>query len=128
RRASRRLNRMRMANANGDNVISQEEITAAANARFARLDRNGDGSIDKADISALTDERRDFRVQRFLARFGAQTSGTVTRKAFMTQASERFERRDANGDGVLTRDEMRTKRGGRGRGYRRDRMKSYDRI
>jgi Ca2+-binding EF-hand superfamily protein len=37
---------------NGDGVVSQEEYLAAAKARFARIDKNGDGFIDAGELPA----------------------------------------------------------------------------
>lgn len=119
RRARRMLDRLRRANTNGDGTVSRDEIEAAANARFDRWDATGDGALSRDDMTAMSAQRTEFRVQRFIARFGAQETGQVTRDQFLQRAEERFQRRDANGDGVLTRDEMGRKRGGRGRGYHR---------
>ena len=117
-RGMRMLRMLRGADTDGNGEITKAEATAHAEKRFARFDRNSDGTVDEADREAFQNEMRDYRVKRFLHRFGAAESGEVTREAFLARASERFERRDLDGDGVLSRREMRRgKRWGRGRGH-----------
>ena len=43
---------MKMADANGDKVITQAEFRTAAESRFAKSDTNGDGSISAAERQA----------------------------------------------------------------------------
>ncbi|MEO1264316.1 MAG: EF-hand domain-containing protein [Pseudomonadota bacterium] len=119
RRGRRLLRGLRQADANNDGRITQDEATAASDARFARFDRNSDGKLDQADREAFQQETRDYRVERFLHRFEAREAGSIARSAFMTRAEERFARRDLNNDGVLRGGELRRGRGrGRGRGWR----------
>lgn len=40
---------MMRADTNGDGVVTRAEFAAASAARFARMDRNGDGKLDMAD-------------------------------------------------------------------------------
>ncbi len=78
---------------------------------FATMDTNGDGSITLEDIEAL-------RAQRF-AEIDTDGNGQVSREEFMNhaaaQAGERagamFDRMDADGDGVLSRDAIEARRG-----------------
>ncbi|MEY4869742.1 MAG: hypothetical protein RIS11_936, partial [Pseudomonadota bacterium] len=53
----RRMDKMALADSNGDKAISQSEFRAAAEARFAKADTNKDGSI-------TPDERRAGRQGR----------------------------------------------------------------
>ncbi len=115
RRGRRFMHILRDADANGDNTISLEEAQAAAAKRFARWDRNQDGAVDKTDIDALRQEIADYRLRRFMHRFGAK-DGKLTRDQFTKFRDERFARLDFNGDNQLSRDEMPMRRG---RGWKR---------
>jgi Ca2+-binding EF-hand superfamily protein len=106
------LNRLREADANKDGVITLDEVLAQASKRFDLMDRNKDGALDKSDFDALRKEMTDYRVQRFMHRFGADKDGKVTREQFMNAAKERFARLDANKDGKADRED------GSGRGRR----------
>lgn len=99
------LRLLRDADANKDGVVTLDEALAAADQRFAGLDRNKDGVIDKADGDALRAETVDYRVKRFIHYFGADADGKVTKEQFAAKAKERFARMDLNNDGTISRDE-----------------------
>jgi Ca2+-binding EF-hand superfamily protein len=99
------LRLLRDADANKDGAITLDEAMAAAEKRFAGLDRNKDGVIDTADRDALRAETVDYRVKRFIHYFGADADGKVTKEQFAAKAKERFARMDLNNDGTISRDE-----------------------
>ena len=107
---------LREADANKDGVITRDEALAAAERRFAGLDRNKDGALDKADGDVLRKETADYRVQRFMHRYGADRDGKVTKDQFFAKAKERFARLDRDGDGTLSRGERGRHKGHRGHG------------
>ena len=118
----RLLTLLRGADANKDGVVMLDEVLAAADRRFATLDRNKDGTLDKADADALRKETVDYRARRFIHRFGAGSDGKVTKEQFFAKARERFARLDRDGDGTISRGERgghrergRHRRGGHGR-------------
>ena len=111
------LRLLRDADTNKDGVVTLDETLAAADKRFARLDRNKDGIVDKADGDALRAETVDYRVKRFIHNFGADSDGKVTKEQFAAKARERFARMDLNNDGTISRDERPGWR--RGHGERR---------
>lgn len=124
------LRHMLGADTNKDGEITIEEAQAIGAKRAARFDRNNDGNIDQADRDAMRGEMIDYRVRRFLHRFGANPDTGLTLEQFTTHRNERFARRDVDGDGVLSRRERRGgghgagrggrshhERGGRGRGH-----------
>jgi Ca2+-binding EF-hand superfamily protein len=102
----RRLLRVvRNADADKDGVVTLDEAMAAADKRFAGLDRNKDSVIDTADRDALRTETVAYRAKRFIHRFGADADGKVTKEQFAAKAKERFARMDINNDGTISRDE-----------------------
>ncbi len=96
---------LRGADANKDGVITLDEALAVADKRFAILDRNKDGSIDKVDFDGMRKEMVDYRVKRFIHQFGADKDGRVTRAQFNAKAAERFAQMDVNSDGTIARNE-----------------------
>lgn len=74
----------------GDGGITLEEIANAPEARFAALDTDGNGAVDRDELLAAAEARAAARVDRMLARA------------------------DADGDGLLTQEELAEMRGGRG--------------
>lgn len=105
---------LRGADADKDGVVTLAEALAAAEKRFATLDKTKDGVVDKADFEAMRKEMLDYRVKRFVHHFGGDKDNRVTREQFLAKAGERFARLDLNGDGTVARDEM-PGRGWRGR-------------
>lgn len=114
----RMLGLLRGADTNKDGVVTREEVLAAAEQRFATLDRNKDGTLDKSDGDALRRETAEYRALRFIHRFGADADGKVTKDQFFAKAKERFARLDRNADGTVSRGERgRHMGGGWGRGW-----------
>lgn len=104
-RFGRFLVRLRGADANNDGEITRAEVDAAAAKMFARFDRNKDGVIEKADFEVLKQETIAYRVQRFFHRYGAK-DGKLTLEQYTAERDRWFARWDANGDKVLSGDEM----------------------
>lgn len=110
------------ADTDGDGQISLSEFTARADLRpsaeeqFAAMDANSDGEVSKREMKRYHRERiREHRQRRTESRAAAldeDANGVVTQEEFLAGAPElptaleRFERRDANSDGVLTDDEL----------------------
>ena len=101
----------------GDGAISLAEAQANAPrlARdFAEFDADGDGKITRAEMHAVRSETREERQARAEERYkAADTNGDgaidlAEAQTGMPRAAQRFGDIDADGNGQLTREEMRT--------------------
>ncbi|WP_375286097.1 hypothetical protein [Sphingomonas sp.] len=83
------------ADANKDGVITRDEARAAADAMFARFDRNNDGRLTAEEMP------------RRHARADARPKREVSQAQFERKAMRRFDRIDANKDGQIAKAEIR---------------------
>ena len=97
-----------------DGVVTQEAFLANASKRFDDMDRYKDGVVDKADFDAMRKEMTDYRVKRFLHRYGADKDGKVTKEQFYKVAKEQFARLDRKGEGKINFEGGRSRWFGRG--------------
>ena len=103
--------------ADGDGKVTAEEITAARTARFAKIDADGDGKVTLKEIAALEEAAREARKNQMAARRLSDASGFVTADSngdgsisadeFTAMPNRMLERLDADGDGAVTKDEIR---------------------
>jgi Ca2+-binding EF-hand superfamily protein len=98
--------------------LTDEEIDSRIRERFARIDRNSDGVIDRSEVEAMMaaggrergmrqagrgDGRPgDTQAGRMLQRFDENRDGKVTKEEFMTSIKRRFAQMDLDGDGKIT--------------------------
>lgn len=121
-----RVARLTAMDANRDGTISVEERQAAmqarraehADARFAKLDANGDGSISRAEFDAGHAARPERTGAREGRRGGPRHAmrgpgregrerGPMVISEVAAKLGERFDKMDANRDGVISPDERR---------------------
>lgn len=118
RRGARFMRFLRGADTNGDNIITSDEAKVAALKRFDRFDRNKDQTVDKSDLDSLKSEAVDYRVKRFMHRYGGGAQGQVTKEQFAKFRDDRFARLDYNNDGELSRDELPGRHGRKSRRWK----------
>ena len=83
---------MAMADANKDGKISKAELTAALDARFAKMDRNRDGKLTKEDRELGRQARLD---ERFAA-LDSDRNGQISKAEFMAGHQARVGRPDGD--------------------------------
>jgi Ca2+-binding EF-hand superfamily protein len=108
------------ADANGDGIVTREEMLAEVDARFAKLDANKDGKITHEERQVFAEGSP--RGGRMMGRTDANGDGTITLEEQRAQANKRFDRIDTNHDGKIDQAErdaamqrMMSMRGGRDR-------------
>lgn len=97
------------ADANGDQRLSQSEYINDMARRVMKLDRNADGTIDKEERQAAMDDaanRARKRMERLLASEDQNSDGTITKAELDTILASRFTKLDADGDGLLAREDL----------------------
>jgi Ca2+-binding EF-hand superfamily protein len=103
----------------GDGALSSAEGEAAAEKMFDRRDANADGVLTAAEFTADKDNRQlsaerqqkldAYRAKRFAA-MDKDGNGQVSAAEYFAAAQQRFTAADANGDGRVTKDELRSLR------------------
>jgi Ca2+-binding EF-hand superfamily protein len=109
--------------------LSADEVDARIRERFARLDKNGDGIIDAAEIEAGLAARMATHMGSWrnrdqgqsampgtdlIRRFDENKDGKVTKEEFLGGIKRRFAEMDLNNDGRLSDDDLPPMMRGRG--------------
>jgi hypothetical protein len=101
---------------NKDGVVDRAEWKAGQEARFKRLDANGDGKLTQEELfartpavgtSVLPTDRQAQRQSTYFQLLDADKDGVVTLAEFMAQADRNFARCDINKDGRIDTAECR---------------------
>ncbi len=80
---------MMMADANKDGAVTKAELTAALEARFAKMDVDKDGKLTQADRDAMRQQRLDAR----FARMDSDRNGQISKAEFAAAHQARAEKR-----------------------------------
>ncbi len=102
---------MKRFDANRDGKLTQDEINAVRANRLSRFDSDGDGRLTLQEYEALwLDAMRERMVDRFQF-LDNDGDGAVTRDEFVDPFAWFVARKDRNGDGELSVDELMRRRG-----------------
>ena len=106
--------------ANGDGTLTEVEIEQVRQGRLQEFDADDDGSLSLEEYQALwLDAMRERMVDRFQAH-DDDGDGLVTAEEFGEPFTRMLSRLDENGDGELSRDELRDRHRDRDRDGDRD--------
>jgi Ca2+-binding EF-hand superfamily protein len=100
--------------ANADNAITAEEVSAALNKRFTEADGDKDGSLTKAEIISAVEKIGEGRMSRFSGRFAdamvlradINEDGKVALTEVENRARKLFALMDFNDDGKAEKAEI----------------------
>lgn len=88
----------------GDGKLAIADLDERHREFVAQADKDGDGFLSKGEMEAFHEARTAAREAR---RFpDANNNGTVDRREFEDASRARFDELDANGDGLISKDEI----------------------
>jgi len=96
---------LKQADANRDGDLTWTEVVELRTKSFGRMDRNGDGYIDKSDRPSIFGGRFDSAMAK-VARFDANGDGRISSQEMIEAEAPVFTKGDTNGDQVLTAEEI----------------------
>jgi Ca2+-binding EF-hand superfamily protein len=95
---------LKLFDLDADGSVTRDEADRALHAQFAKYDIDKDSGLSAAEARALNDERR--KQVNASPVFDWNADGRVDFKEYANQWLSLFDRLDANGDGMLTEQEM----------------------
>lgn len=96
---------LKQADANRDGQVTWSEVVELRAKSFSRLDRNGDGYADRSDRPRMFGSRFDQAMTK-VARFDANGDGRISKAEMIEAEAPAFTKADANGDKIVTTDEI----------------------
>ncbi len=91
--------------ANGDRVISIDEVEEKRKQAFARMDFDLDGDVSFEEYERLDRERRNLLLQARFVKLDSNQDGRLTGQEYASYLGS-FDRMDQNGDGQVSASEM----------------------
>ena len=95
--------------ANGDGEISADEMNDKTAAFLEGADADGNGAVSKEEMKAFHKAKREERRAKHSP--DKNGDGIVDRTEYISQAQERFDKMDKDGNGVLSEEEQHRSRG-----------------
>lgn len=120
--------------ANGDGIITKDDLAVRDEARFKSIDADGNGSVTQDELAAHAEAKRakreKARQERMMKRLDANEDGVLSAEEMFSgkRAEKMFAKVDRNGDGQISEEEfdaMKKHRGKRG-GKKRHGKREYD--
>jgi len=105
---------------NRDDAVTPDEAGAVRTVQFLRWDSDGDGVIAEAEMLAAAQAHLARRIAKKFARMDRNGDGRVERAEFDDTGAARLARLDTDGDGQVSREEIRAYRHDRRRGRHND--------
>lgn len=112
--------RLKAMDLNGDGKVTVSEAVEARVAKFDGADTNGNGSLDKAEHTAMLEALKSQRKRGGSSKRAgdadpfaitdADGNGSISKAEFRSVAEQFFTRVDADGNGELTRSDFRSLR------------------
>ena len=95
----------------GDGKISQEDVDSNRAEWHKKFDTDGNGTLSLKEFESLWLEAKRQRMVRSFQRFDADGDAQMTLDEYQEPMANIVERWDRNGDGVLSKDDRRGRRG-----------------
>ncbi len=92
--------------ANGDGVVTGDEMVEVRTARLQRADADGDGSITVEEFKSAAPPHLQRRADRLFARLDNDGNGGVSLEEVSNTPSPMMRFVDSDGDGMLTQAEL----------------------
>ena len=96
------------ADQNHDGVVTKAEFVNSREEMAKKLDRNSDGVIDSRDAPRMRRGKQKYeeRMRDINKHFDVDNDGVVTTSEFVNGPTYAFDQADANGDGMVTKEEL----------------------
>ena len=114
--------------ANGDGEVTQAEIIAVRQSKFTSADTDGDGQLSLEEMQAKAQAQASDRVTAMFEKFDANGDGVLSQDELPKprNASKMFERIDADGSGSISEQEYADAKDKMGRKHKRHGGSDHD--